>query len=60
MPHFNGKCGAETFAKGFAIHYNFIKPHQALNWKTPAQEAGVASGKNNWLDLIINALKRAK
>jgi transposase-like protein len=46
---------AKTFAKGFEIYYNFIKPHRALKGKTPAQAIGLTSKKNDWLSLITNA-----
>lgn len=39
--------------RGFQIYYNFIKPHQGLNGKTPAQKAGIEiSDRNKWLSLI--------
>lgn len=43
-------------AEGARIHYNFVKPHMALEGQTPAQVAGVGvNGKNKWLALITNA-----
>jgi transposase-like protein len=43
--------------KGFQIYYNFIRPHQALNGKTPAQQAGIEIelGTNKWLSLVKKA-----
>lgn len=32
---------ANAFNDGFKAYYNFIRPHQALNGKTPAEVAGV-------------------
>ena len=58
MCRLNSEKTAKTFAKGFEVYYNFIKPHKALNGKTPAQAVGLTSKKNNWLDLILNADKR--
>ena len=44
-------------AEGQRIHYNFVKPHQALEGQTPAERAGVGlSGKNKWLALMKAAL----
>lgn len=44
---------------GHRIHYNFIKPHEALNGKTPSEEAGIEiEGNNKWLTLIRNAIKQ--
>lgn len=45
---------AQTIIDGFRIYYNFIRPHMALNGKTPAEKAnvGLELGKNKWLELI--------
>jgi len=44
--------------EGQRIYYNHIRPHQALNGKTPAEVAGIATrGENKWLTLIQNATK---
>lgn len=44
-------------AEGQRIHYNFVKPHQALEGQTPAQRAGlVVEGENKWLSLMKAAL----
>jgi putative transposase len=41
---------------GFTIHYNYVRPHQSLNGKTPAQASGIkASG--NWKALIEQATR---
>jgi hypothetical protein len=42
---------------GQRIYYNHIRPHQALNGKTPAQAAGLelALGMNKWESLIKKA-----
>ncbi len=38
------------------LNHNFIKPHMALNGKTPAEIAGIkVEGKNKWLTLIQQA-----
>lgn len=48
---------AQDLMEGFRNYYNFIRPHQALNGKTPAEVAGLdlGLGKNKWLDLIEKA-----
>jgi hypothetical protein len=39
-------------AEGQRIHYNFVKPHVALEGKTP-EVAGVGvEGRNKWLALL--------
>jgi hypothetical protein len=46
-------------AEGQRIHYNFVKPHMALEGKTPAEASGIKleEMKNKWLTLIQNASK---
>ena len=46
--------------KGFQIYYNFIRPHQALNGKTPAEKADINLNldKNRWLSLLQEGLKQ--
>lgn len=39
---------------GFAVHYNFVRPHQSLQNKTPAQVAGLNT-PSNWKALIEQA-----
>ena len=42
--------------KGMQIHHNFVKPHMALDGKTPAEVAGITvEGENKWLTIIQNA-----
>ncbi len=50
------KNPASKIAEGQRIHYNFVKPHQALEGQTPAERAGVGvEGQNKWLTLLRNA-----
>lgn len=39
------------------IYYNFVRPHQGLNGKTPAQMAGIAVD-DGWLGLIKRSVKK--
>jgi putative transposase len=40
------------------IYYNFIRPHQALDGKTPAEAAGVGiDGENGWRELIRRSVE---
>ena len=42
--------------RGLQIYHNYIRPHQALNGKTPAEKAGIKiEGQDKWLTLIQNA-----
>jgi transposase-like protein len=44
-------------AEGQRIHYNFVRPHAALEGQTPAQRAGVGvKGENKWLELLKASL----
>jgi hypothetical protein len=40
------------------IFHNYIRPHEALKGRTPAEVAGItAKEENKWLTLIQNARK---
>lgn len=42
--------------KGYQIFHNYIRPHQGLRGKTPAEACGIkVQGENKWLTLIQNA-----
>ena len=45
---------AQIFCDSLRINHNFIRPHQGLDDKTPAQEAGIdlELGTDKYLDLI--------
>ncbi len=45
---------AQTFSELLKINHNFVKPHEGLDGKTPAQSAGINLdlGENKYLDLI--------
>jgi hypothetical protein len=44
--------------QGYQIYHNYIRPHEALDGKTPAEACGITiKGKNRWLTLIQNAEK---
>jgi transposase-like protein len=60
MYHLNSTKGAETFSKGFRIHYNFVRGHKALGNKTPAQAAGISPVKSTWGDLIVKATRNSE
>ena len=46
---------------GHRLYYNFIKPHESLDGKTPSEKAGITiEGDNKWLTLIRNAVKYDK
>lgn len=42
--------------KGYQIFHNYIRPHEGLNGKTPAEACNIKiEGNNKWLTLIQNA-----
>jgi len=43
---------------GYQLFHNFIRPHEALDEKTPADACGLkVEGQNKWITLIQNASK---
>ena len=45
--------------KGYQIFHNYIRPHMALDGKTPSEACGIkVEGENKWLTLIQNASKK--
>lgn len=44
--------------QGYQLYHNYIRPHEALNGKTPSEACGInIEGKNKWITLIQNASK---
>lgn len=44
--------------QGYQLYHNYIRPHEALDGKTPADLCGIdIQGKNKWITLIQNASK---
>lgn len=42
---------ALAFTDGFLVFYNFIRPHESLDGKTPAEQAGIVYTPKNWADV---------
>lgn len=42
---------AIDFTNGWLVHYNYLRPHEALADKTPAEVAGVNYPYKNWADI---------
>jgi transposase-like protein len=41
---------------GYQIFHNYIRPHEALDGRTPSEACGITvEGKNKWMTLIQNA-----
>lgn len=46
---------------GYQIYHNYIRPHEALKGKTPAELAGIEiKGTDKWMTIIQNASKADK
>ena len=46
--------------KGYQIYHNFVRPHEALAGKTPADLAGIkVMGRDKWMTLIQNAKRKS-
>jgi hypothetical protein len=46
---------------GYQIFHNHMRPHMALDGKTPAEACGIeVRGENKWLTLIQNATQKTK
>jgi putative transposase len=46
--------------KGYQLFHNYIRPHEALEGKTPSEACGITiEGKNKWLTLIQNASSKS-
>jgi transposase-like protein len=44
---------------GYQIFHNYIRPHEGLEGKTPAEACGIKiEGKNKWLTLIQNSSRK--
>jgi putative transposase len=53
------KIKSTEIFQGMQIYHNFIRPHEALEGKTPAEACGIQiDGKNKWLTIIQNASKK--
>lgn len=47
--------------EGHRLFYNFIKPHEALDGKTPSEQAGITiEGNNKWLTLMKKSIQYQK
>jgi transposase-like protein len=55
------KIEETPIVEGHRLYYNFIRPHEALDGRTPSEEAGITiEGKNKWLTLMRTAVKHRR
>jgi putative transposase len=53
------KQNSTPILSGYQVFHNYIRPHEGLNGKTPAEACGITiEGKNKWKTLIQNASKK--
>jgi hypothetical protein len=47
--------------KGYQLFHNYVRPHEALDGKTPAEACGIkVEGQHKWKTLIQNAKANLK
>lgn len=46
----------QLILKGFTLQYNFLRPHENLKGKTPAEFAQIVYPYNSWLEIIKSKL----
>jgi putative transposase len=46
---------ADKFLDGFLAWYNYMRPHESLNGKTPAEKAKVQYTVKSWVDVVRTA-----
>jgi transposase InsO family protein len=51
-----GEDPVRTLLEGWTVHYNYVRPHQTLKGKTPAQASGIEM-KNDWHVLVKEATR---
>jgi len=55
------KIESTPIVEGHRLYYNFIKPHEAFDGRTPSEEAGITiEGKDKWLTLMHKAIQYKK
>ena len=49
-----------SFTDGFLVYYNYLKPHEALDGKTPAEKAKVRYTAKTWVDVVNVPVAKGK
>jgi transposase-like protein len=50
------KKSSSPLIEGYQIYHNYVRPHLALDGRTPSEAAGIeVQGENKWITLIQNA-----
>jgi hypothetical protein len=55
-----GLKGQDTpILKGYQFYHNYVRPHEGLDAKTPADVSGIKiERENKWITLIQNAIQK--
>jgi putative transposase len=54
------KTKETAILKGYQIFHNYIRPHEALEGKTPSEACGITiEGQDKWITLIRNASQKS-
>lgn len=52
------KTKDSSILKGYQLYNNYVRPHESLNGKTPADACGiVVEGNDKWMTIIQNSAK---
>lgn len=57
MRGLKGMETVRTLLEGWVVHYNYVRPHQTLKGKTPAQTSGIDI-ENSWHTLVSEAIRK--
>lgn len=52
MRALKNKNTLQKFTDGWLVHYNYFRPHMALQDRTPSQAAGIQFPFRNWKDVV--------
>jgi len=52
MERMQNRETAKLITDGWLVHYNFFRPHESLQGRTPAQVVGIAFPFRNWADVV--------
>lgn len=61
MRAFDNDPGASTLSEGLRVHYNLVRPHQALRGQTPGEAAGIPTTDGfRWRQILREATESAE
>jgi putative transposase len=60
LGHLKSMQSANKFLDGFRVYYNYLRPHESLSGKTPAEKARIQYSAKSWEDVIRAAKPQFK